>query len=152
MWLDKTIGLNLGMALRKGWRQWFEHAMDLSDPTEAEWAVHPGIRAPGGKAILDAVHDPRVGISGPGGKIGPEHLRHSLSVLRDVGNVSSCTILFVLERMLRDTPRDKIFMLGFGPGLTVEYNGLRKLKEVPSAPASEASPDSTPLRHRSSSP
>jgi len=123
MWLDKTIGPSLGMALRGGWKQWFHHAMGHCDPAAVEWAVHPG-----GKAILEMVIDPRVGVSGPSGNLGPNHLRHSFSVLRDVGNVSSATIIFVLERMLQETQKDEIFMVGFGPGLTVEYNGLKRLK------------------------
>jgi predicted naringenin-chalcone synthase len=129
MWLDKTIAENLGRALYGGWKTWFQHAMGTSDPTVAEWAVHPG-----GKAILDAVRDPRIGIKGPNGGLDDKHLKHSYSVLRDVGNVSSCSIFFVLERMLKETKRDLVFMLGFGPGLTVEYTGLRKLSAQAAAP------------------
>jgi len=122
MWLDKTIAASLGKALYRGWKSWFQHAMGISDPTLAEWAVHPG-----GIAILDAVLDKRIGITGPSGGLDKDHLKHSYSVLKDVGNVSSCSIFFVLERMLLETKRDLVFMLGFGPGLTVEYTGLRKL-------------------------
>merc|ERR1712226_110945 len=124
MWLDKTIGPHLGMALRGGWKQWFRHALGHCDPASVEWAVHPG-----GKAILEMVLDKRVGITGRSGSLSPEHLRHSFSVLRDVGNVSSASIIFVLERMLKETARNEIFMLGFGPGLTVEYTGLRKVQQ-----------------------
>jgi predicted naringenin-chalcone synthase len=124
MWLDKSIGPSLGKALRGGWQQWFSHALGHCDPASVEWAVHPG-----GKAILEMVLHEQVGVSGPSDRLSPEHLRHSFSVLRDVGNVSSATIIFVLERMLKETTRDEIFMLGFGPGLTVEYTGLRKVQE-----------------------
>lgn len=125
MWLDKTIAERMGKALYGGWKDWFQHAMGMSDPTLAEWAVHPG-----GKAILDAVRDPRIGVKGPSGKLEEENLKHSYSVLKDVGNVSSCSIFFVLQRMLKETQKDLVFMLGFGPGLTVEYTGLRKVKEL----------------------
>jgi len=122
MWLDKTIAESLGKALYRGWKSWFKDAMGMTDPTLAEWAVHPG-----GKAILDAVLHPQIGVTGRSGALQKEHLKHSYSVLQDVGNVSSCSIFFVLERMLKETKRDLVFMLGFGPGLTVEYTGLRKL-------------------------
>jgi alpha-pyrone synthase len=72
------------------------------------WAVHPG-----GRSILDGVED---ALELPG-----DALAASRAVLRDHGNMSSATILFVLQHMLRD-PRsgaDGIAM-GFGPGLTAE--------------------------------
>lgn len=72
------------------------------------WCVHPG-----GRAVLDHVED-ALGLS-------PAALCGSRGVLRDVGNVSSATVLFVLEReieRLRD--RQRGVMLGFGPGLTLE--------------------------------
>ncbi|MGH7210207.1 MAG: type III polyketide synthase [Acetobacteraceae bacterium] len=72
------------------------------------WAVHAG-----GRTILDAVHD--------GLGLGPEALRHSRGVLRDFGNMSSATLMFVLARILagRHAPGPGVGM-AFGPGLTVE--------------------------------
>ena len=51
------------------------------------WAVHPG-----GRSVLDAVD----GLSLPA-----DALDTSRAVLRDYGNMSSATVMFVLERMLR---------------------------------------------------
>lgn len=74
----------------------------------SSWCVHPG-----GRAILDHVED---ALSLP-----PDALASSRAVLRDVGNVSSGTVLFVLEReLLRTREGDRGVMLGFGPGLTLE--------------------------------
>ncbi len=72
------------------------------------WAVHAG-----GRSILDAVQH---GLALP-----PDALRHSRDVLRDFGNMSSATLVFVLERILRSSrcTGDGIAM-AFGPGLTVE--------------------------------
>ncbi len=73
------------------------------------WAIHPG-----GKSIVDAVER---GLGLP-----PEKTAASRSVLRDYGNMSSATVLFVLERLMRERPANGI-ALAFGPGLAME--GLR---------------------------
>ncbi|MGX7895643.1 type III polyketide synthase [Tsuneonella sp. HG222] len=70
------------------------------------WAVHPG-----GRSILDAVerafHLPA------------DALVDSREVLRAFGNMSSATILFVLERILARRPPSGV-ALAFGPGLAME--------------------------------
>ena len=72
------------------------------------WAVHPG-----GRAILDKVRD--------GLDIDESRLSAPRSVLRDYGNMSSTTILFVLRQVLTDAhPGDRVMAMAFGPGLTVE--------------------------------
>ena len=73
------------------------------------WAVHPG-----GKSIVDAVER---GLGLP-----PEKLAASRSVLQDYGNLSSASVLFVLERLIAERPTTGI-ALAFGPGLAME--GLR---------------------------
>ena len=73
------------------------------------WAVHPG-----GKSIVDAVER---GLGLP-----PEKVAASRAVLQDFGNMSSATVLFVLERLMRERPATGI-ALAFGPGLALE--GLR---------------------------
>jgi predicted naringenin-chalcone synthase len=74
------------------------------------WAVHPG-----GKSIIDQV---QASLS-----LRPEQVRASREVLRNCGNMSSATILFVLQEILRQPSRsdsDKVCAMAFGPGLTVE--------------------------------
>ncbi len=72
------------------------------------WAVHPG-----GRAILDAVEDKL--------RLGPEALRASREVLRDHGNMSSATVMYVLEKILADpAARGQGVAMAFGPGLTME--------------------------------
>lgn len=75
----------------------------------AEWAVHPG-----GRSILDKVQDSL--------QLPADALEASRSVLRDYGNMSSATILFVLKEMLdsAETPRASLCAMAFGPGLTLE--------------------------------
>ena len=81
------------------------------EPAESieAWAVHPG-----GKSIVDAVER---GLGLP-----PEKVAASRGVLEDFGNMSSATVIFVLERLMRDRPASGI-ALAFGPGLAME--GLR---------------------------
>jgi alpha-pyrone synthase len=72
------------------------------------WAVHPG-----GRSVLDAV----------GGALAlpAAALDISRGVLRDFGNMSSATILFVLERMMRSVaPGQRGCAMAFGPGLMAE--------------------------------
>jgi len=72
------------------------------------WAVHPG-----GRAILDKVEQSLA--------LQPNALDSSRGVLRDFGNMSSATILFVLKRLLEDpSARGSVCAMAFGPGLTVE--------------------------------
>lgn len=77
------------------------------------WCIHPG-----GKKILESI-SASVGIA-------DDCLNYSYDVLRDYGNMSSPTILFVLKKILDELeqkPPSKpalIFGAAFGPGLTME--------------------------------
>ena len=74
------------------------------------WCIHPG-----GKKILEAIEK---SLSLSNGELDP-----SYSVLRQYGNMSSPTILFVLQRMmenLRYSQPNCILGAAFGPGLTME--------------------------------
>ena len=86
-----------------------DKALDGS-PRESvsHWCMHPG-----GKRILEAMQK----------SIGVEALalHHSYDVLKQHGNLSSATILFVLKRMLAEkTSVKKLLGAALGPGLTIE--------------------------------
>lgn len=91
-------------------RRWLpEHGAALLPPEPASlYAVHAG-----GRSILDAVQS---GLNLP-----PDALRHSRDILRRFGNMSSATLMFVLESILagKDATGPGVAM-AFGPGLTVE--------------------------------
>ena len=92
-------------------------AADIVGGTAAEavdlWAVHPG-----GRTVLDAV-ERALDLDG-------EALGASREVLRDYGNMSSATVMFVLERLLRDGARGaKGCAMSFGPGLSAEIMAFR---------------------------
>lgn len=75
------------------------------------FAIHPG-----GKRILEVIED-QLGIS-------KDQNSFAYSVLKDYGNMSSPTVLFVLEKIYRHLqPPDEnsyILSFAFGPGLTLE--------------------------------
>lgn len=78
----------------------------------SHWCIHPG-----GKKILTSIQNSIA--------ITEKALAQSYSVLRDYGNMSSPTILFVLKQImdeLENQPgqRTNIFGAAFGPGLTME--------------------------------
>uniref|UniRef100_A0A0D9WXX5 Chalcone synthase n=1 Tax=Leersia perrieri TaxID=77586 RepID=A0A0D9WXX5_9ORYZ len=89
------------------------------------WAVHPG-----GPAILTKMEG-RLGLDG--GK-----LRASRSALRDFGNASSNTIIYVLENMVEESRKTREtaegedcewgLILAFGPGITFEGILARNLQ------------------------
>ena len=59
--------------------------------------------------------------------LSPEVNQHAFEVLRTCGNMSSASILFVLERMMQDSSiQGDILALGFGPGLTLETTHYEK--------------------------
>ncbi|HEX5418894.1 MAG TPA: type III polyketide synthase, partial [Gammaproteobacteria bacterium] len=72
------------------------------------WAVHPG-----GRSVLDAVE--RVL------ELPPAALSASRGILRRFGNMSSATVLFVLESLMRSAPPEaRGCAMSFGPGLVAE--------------------------------
>lgn len=72
------------------------------------FAIHPG-----GKKILEAIEKQ---LNIPKSANGPAY-----EVLRDYGNMSSPTILFVLKKVMSNVkPNQNILSFAFGPGLTME--------------------------------
>jgi predicted naringenin-chalcone synthase len=71
------------------------------------WVIHPG-----GPKIIDAV---QAALDLPA-----DATALSRAVLRDFGNMSSPTVLFILERHLRRSAPGPWVVLAFGPGLVIE--------------------------------
>lgn len=89
-WLDAWLG---------------DNGLSLADV--GSWAVHPG-----GPKILSAVEE-SLGLP-------PAALAASRQVLADYGNMSSPTVLFVLDRLRQANAPRPCVALGFGPGLVAE--------------------------------
>ena len=81
-------------------------------PADIIWAVHAG-----GRSILDAVQKAL--------DLPDDALDASRDVLRDKGNMSSATLMFVLETLLDGDPIDNGVALAFGPGLAAEGIAFR---------------------------
>jgi predicted naringenin-chalcone synthase len=71
------------------------------------WAVHPG-----GRTVLDAVEQAFA--------LPPTALSASRSVLNDYGNMSSGTVMFVLDSIMRGGGEGRGCAMSFGPGLVAE--------------------------------
>ncbi|MHA7142536.1 MULTISPECIES: type III polyketide synthase [unclassified Arthrobacter] len=74
------------------------------------WAIHPG-----GRSILDKV-EAKLDLK-------EDQLVPARETLRDYGNMSSATVMFVLKHILEqpfDGADERICSMAFGPGLTVE--------------------------------
>lgn len=81
----------------------------------AHWAVHSG-----GENIIKAIEDNL--------KLPEKKLLPTREILSEYGNMSSPTVLFVLERLLRGKIRenDLVLMLAFGAGFQIQAALLRK--------------------------
>jgi len=86
------------------------HSRGLSRGDVRFWGIHPG-----STKIVDYVQE-RLGLT-------DEQVSHSHAVLGEYGNMSSATILFVLDRIhqcAHPQPGDYGVIMAFGPGLTME--------------------------------
>jgi len=82
-------------------------AAGLARAEIGSWAVHPG-----GPRVLAAVEGAL--------ELPAAALAASRGVLADHGNMSSATILFILERLFRGETAGPCVAMAFGPGLTAE--------------------------------
>ena len=79
--------------------------LELEDGDIARFCCHPG-----GVKVIDAIE---TALELPQGE-----LDHERDVLRDFGNMSAPTVLFVLDRLLERGVPDRVLMTAFGPGFT----------------------------------
>ena len=74
-----------------------------------KWAIHPG-----GRKILDVVQKNL--------QLSNDEMENSYQILKEFGNMSSPTILFVLNEIVQQdlTSGENILAIGFGPGISVD--------------------------------
>jgi len=109
-----TLSSYIPQLIEKGIKTFFDtaiHNLNLTKHDITHWAIHPG-----GKKILEVIQKEL--------SLKDDDLESSYSVLKNYGNMSSPTILFVLKDIL-DTKinkekKEKVFGIAFGPGLTME--------------------------------
>lgn len=105
-----TLSRDVPQLISRHLRPWLMEWLASHGVTPAAvtgWAVHPG-----GPKVLDAVAESM--------DLNSEALAESRSVLADYGNMSSPTVLFILERLMRRPMAGPIVALGFGPGMVTE--------------------------------
>lgn len=106
MSLSPLVPAVIKQTLRPWLQKWLsQYGFTISDINS--WAIHPG-----GPKILQAC---AVALGLP-----HDRLRASEEVLSECGNMSSPTILFILERLQVQVARPPCVMLAFGPGLAIE--------------------------------
>lgn len=83
---------------------------------ETAWAIHPG-----GKAVVSAIEQTF--------QLLTPQTQHTWDILRDHGNMSSGTVLCILDALRRTPPPNakSVIALAFGPGLAMEGSMLRLL-------------------------
>lgn len=106
MTLSKKVPLLIEEHLR-GWMTAFLAKEGLTIEGISGWAIHPG-----GPRILDAC---LTALSLPQEAVDPAR-----EILSQYGNMSSATVLFLLERIRQLPVQGPVVALGFGPGLTIE--------------------------------
>lgn len=106
---DMTLSGMVPFTLAHALPEWQSEMLGAHSVAEVDlWAVHPG-----GRTILDSVEH---GLALPQGA-----LAESRAVLRDHGNMSSATVMFVLRAMMEGARSGKRgCALAFGPGLSAE--------------------------------
>ncbi len=111
MKLSAEIPDSISQHLRPFIEQWLaKHQLSIDEIDD--WVIHPG-----GPRILTAAQQ-TLGLA-------DADLQHSREVLRTCGNMSSPTVLFILEKALQASRPGPRVVLGFGPGLVAEVALLR---------------------------
>jgi predicted naringenin-chalcone synthase len=90
-----------------GWMEHFLAKENLWIRDVRGWAIHPG-----GPRILDAC---QVALS-----LSSEAVAPARDVLAKFGNMSSATVLFLLDQLRQQPLTGPVVAVGFGPGLTIE--------------------------------
>lgn len=105
-----TLSQDVPKFLENSIRRLIENALQnhsISIEEIKNWAVHPG-----GKSILEAVQRAM--------NLEKSASEASFDILKNYGNMSSVTILFVLKKLLSQDKKGKTFAVAFGPGITME--------------------------------
>jgi len=107
---EMSLSARVPGVIERALRPWLDAwlaTQGLTVDEVATWALHPG-----GPRILEACAD-AIGL-------GREDYAISREVLGEFGNMSSPTILFILERLRQRAAPRPCVAIGFGPGLAVE--------------------------------
>ena len=115
------LTLNVPRVVKANVNKILEELLEKAGKTKKDikiWAIHPG-----GKTILTKSQEAL--------NLTPEDLDASYHVMKEYGNMSSATIMFVLEHILKDEEkRGLTFATSFGPGITIEASLMEKIRSI----------------------
>ncbi|MCX7664564.1 MAG: type III polyketide synthase [Gemmataceae bacterium] len=115
-WRVGDYGFEMGLSRRipvlihrhlQGWLKGWLAENHLTIEQVSSWAIHPG-----GPKIISAVEE-GLGLS-------PERVQATRKTFAEFGNMSSPTVLFILDRLRKEKRYGPCVMIGFGPGLVAE--------------------------------
>lgn len=107
---EMTLSARVPELIHQQLRPWLEEWLSSNGLAVGDinsWAIHPG-----GPRILAACRE-ACGLS-------EIHMEASTAILAEFGNMSSPTVLFILERLQQQSASGPCVALAFGPGLTIE--------------------------------
>lgn len=107
---EMTLHARVPDLIRQHLRPWLEHWLEeqgQSLDSVGSWAIHPG-----GSRILTAVEESL--------SLARQATAISREVLAQYGNMSSPTVLFILDRLRQANASRPCVALGFGPGMFAE--------------------------------
>lgn len=122
-WVVGNLGFEMKLSsyvpevLKQGLDSFEEELFKRSNAKSIDhFAIHPG-----GKKILESVEEKL--------NLEKHQLQYSYDVLRNYGNMSSPTILFVLKDIMKNlnskNDQDLVLTMAFGPGITLESSLLQ---------------------------
>ncbi|MFO0959893.1 MAG: type III polyketide synthase [Isosphaeraceae bacterium] len=112
---DMILSSKVPNLIQRNLRPWLESWLGRHGLTVEEvgtWAVHPG-----GPRVLTCVQEAL--------DLPPDATEVSRKILKEYGNMSSATIVFILEQLIDQGATRPCVALGFGPGLAIEAALLR---------------------------
>jgi len=118
--IKKELPIHLNSALTKYFQKWLNNSLGNIDPSKCAFAVHPG-----GLKLLQNFSKL---LEDYGVKDGTKECEYSYKNLRLFGNLASAAILFILSDVCKNTNKDDIFFMAMGPGVCLEYGGMRRYK------------------------
>jgi len=119
--IKKELPTHLNSALSKHFPTWLRTALGDVKPKECAYAVHPG-----GLKLLENFSKL---IEDHGVEDGKKECHYSFENLRLYGNLASAAILFILSDVCKTTKKDTIYFMAMGPGVCLEYGGLRRYEK-----------------------
>jgi predicted naringenin-chalcone synthase len=118
--IKKELPVKLNATLASSFMKWLTSVLGPIHPNDCAYAVHPG-----GKKLLNNFESL---ITDYGVKDAKKELQFSYKNLREYGNLASAAIIFILSDVCKNTQKDFIYFMAMGPGVCLEYGGMKRYK------------------------